>query len=280
MRHPSDAAPPLDGLVISRYETSEPDYQVTEPLFVLMAQGGKRLYFDRGVIDYGTGDCLVVAASMPLTGHFIDASPQSPALDVGLRLSASRIAALLPQLQRDVTERSHFGVSVGTHAADVQLIDAVLRMLRLLDDPVDATVLAPLIEREILWRLLRGPLGHSVAQIGLADSVLNHVSDAIAHIRHNFAAPVSIRELAQVAGMGVSTFHRHFRRLTGLSPLQFQKSLQLQKARSLLVAEGSVTEVAHSVGYSSPTQFNREYRRRFGMPPGRDIAQLRSRAIV
>lgn len=276
----ADSGTLIDGFVVSRYESSAPDYQLAEQLFVLMAHGGKRLYFDRRVIDYRAGDCLIVTASMPLSGHFIAASPESPALAIGLRLAASRVAALLPQLQPDVKERSQLGVSIGTHAADNQLLDAVVRMLRLLDDPVDAIALAPLIEQEILWRLLRGPLGQSVAQIGLADSVLRHVGDAITHLRQHFTEPLSIRELARVAGMSVSTFHRHFRRLTGQSPLQFQKGLQLQEARSLLLTEGSVTEVAHSVGYSSPTQFNREYRRQFGMPPGRDMAQLRSRATI
>lgn len=276
----ADSRTQIDGFVVSRHESSAPDYELAEPLFVLMAQGGKRLYFDRRVIDYRAGDCLAVTASMPLSGHFIDASPEHPALAIGMRLGAAQIAALRPQLHEEAEGRAPSKSSIAVHPADDQLLDAVLRLLRLLDEPVDAVVLAPLIEREILWRLLRGPLGSSIAQIGLADSVLSHIGDAISQIRENLSEPVAIRELARVAGMSVSTFHRHFHRLTGLSPLQFQKRLQLQAARSLLLAEASVTAVAHAVGYGSPTQFNREYRRQFGMPPARDIAELRSRAAT
>jgi AraC-like DNA-binding protein len=274
----AEPGPQVAGLVVSRYETSEPEHQVTEPLFVLMAQGGKRLYFDRQVIEYRAGDCLVVTASMPLSGHFINASPGNPALAVGLRLAASKIAALLPQMPESTGEGQPPEATIGTHPADNQLLDAAARMLRLLEDPADAAVLAPLIEREILWRLLRGPLGGSIMQLGLADSVLNHVGRAITKIREDLAEPAQVATLAGAAGMSLSTFHRHFRRLTGTSPLQFQKSLRLQEARSLLVTGGNVTEAARLVGYSSPTQFNREYRRQFGLPPGRDIAQLRSRA--
>ena len=142
-------------------------------------------------------------------------------------------------------------------------------MLRLLDHPTDAPVLAPLIEREILWRLLTGPHGGMVRQIGLADSGLSHVSRAIRWIRDNYAEPMRISDLAGLAGMSPSAFHRHFRDVTTMSPLQFQKRIRLQEARSLLVARaGDVARVGHLVGYDSPTQFSREYRRLFGAPPG------------
>ena len=158
-----------------------------------------------------------------------------------------------------------------------ELLDAVARMLRLLDHPTDAPVLAPLIEREILWRLLTGPQGGMVRQIGLADSGLSHVSRAIRWIRDNYAEPMRIDDLARLAGMSPSAFHRHFRAVTAMSPLQFQKRIRLQEARSLLLARpGDVAGVGHLVGYDSPSQFSREYRRLFGAPPGQDAARLRA----
>jgi transcriptional regulator GlxA family with amidase domain len=139
-------------------------------------------------------------------------------------------------------------------------------------------VLAPLVEQEILWRLLTGPYGAVVRQIGLADSGLSHVDQAIRWIRDNYAEPARIADLARLAGMSPSAFHRHFRAVTAMSPLQFQKRIRLQEARSLLVANaGDVAGVGHLVGYDSPTQFSREYRRLFGAPPGQDAARLRAR---
>jgi transcriptional regulator GlxA family with amidase domain len=150
-------------------------------------------------------------------------------------------------------------------------------MLRLLDHPADAPVLAPLIEQEILWRLVTGPHAPTIRQVGLADSGLSHVDRAIRWIRDNYAEPMRISDLARLAGMSPSAFHRHFRAVTSMSPLQFQKRIRLQQARTLLVAApGSVAAVGHLVGYDSPTQFNREYRRLFGAPPGQDAERMRT----
>ena len=169
--------------------------------------------------------------------------------------------------------------AIATGKASPELLDAAARMLRLLDHPADAAVLAPLITQEILWRLLAGPLGDTMRQIGLADSDLTHVSHAIAWIRDNYAQPMRIDDLARLSGMSASAFHRHFRAVTAVSPLQFQKRIRLQHARSLLVAHpGDIAGVGHQVGYDSPSQFNREYRRLFGAPPGQDAERLRTDA--
>jgi AraC-like DNA-binding protein len=270
----------IEGILLSRHETSEPDYQVSEPLFILMAQGGKRLYVGNEVIEYLAGDCLIVTAAVPLSGHFIAASPRCPALAVALRLRPGPVAALVSELPDPRRLRATDERGVAAYAADVRLLDAVARLLGLLDRPDDLHVLAPMVEREILWRLLTGPLGATIAQIGLADSSLAHVSLAINRLRNNFTMPISISELARTARMSPSSFHRHFRAITGLTPLQYQKHLRLQEARSLLAARTQdVASVALSVGYHSPTQFNREYRKLFGAPPGRDAAMLRSRAL-
>jgi AraC-like DNA-binding protein len=270
----------IDGLLLSRVEATEPDYSLTEPLLVVMAQGGKRLLLGEEVFEYRAGECLVVAADLPVTGHFLDVSPGVPSLAMGLMLRPAAIAPLMLEVPGGRWSRAAASPpTIATGQAAPELLDAVARMLRLLDHPADARVLAPLIEKEILWRLLTGPHAATIRQIGLADSGLSHVSRAIAWIRDNYADPVRIADLARLAGMSPSAFHRRFRAITALSPLQFCQRIRLQQARSLLVAGADdVAGVGHRVGYDSPTQFSREYRRLFGAPPGQDAARLRADA--
>jgi AraC-like DNA-binding protein len=273
-----DLRTPIDGLLLSTVDTSEPDYSLTEPLLVVMAQGGKRLLLDDRIVEYRAGQCLVVTTDLPVTGHFIDASRKTPALGMGLALRPAVIAPLLLEAPVARSSRTTTGLpAIATSEAGPDLLDAVVRLLRLLDHPADAPVLAPLVEREILWRLLTGPHGHMVRQIGLADSNLAHVNRAIRWIRENYAEPLRIADLAQLAGMSPSALHRHFRDVTAMSPLRFQKTIRLQEARELLVARpDDVAGVGHLVGYESPSQFSREYRRLFGAPPGQDAARLRA----
>lgn len=271
-----DTRTPIDGLTISSMDSSETHHSLTAPLLVIMAQGGKHLMLGDQVFEYRAGDILVVTTDLPVTGHFIDASPRVPALGMGLELRPTAIAPLLLEIPPGRWAATTEPALV-TGRADHDLLDAAARLLRLLDHPADAPVLAPLIEREILWRLLTGPHGGMVRQIGLADGGLSHVNRAIQWIRDNYAEPMRIDELARLTGMSTSAFHRHFRAVTNMSPLQFQKRIRLQEARSLLVARtGDVTGVGHLVGYDSPSQFNREYRRLFGAPPGQDAARLRA----
>ncbi|CAN5569627.1 AraC family transcriptional regulator [soil metagenome] len=273
-----DLRTPIDGLLLSRVETSAPDYSLTEPLLVVMAQGGKRLLLGQQVFEYRAGEHLIVTADLPVTGHFLDASPREPALGVGMTLRPNTIASLLLEAPVPQYSRSAAGPpAIATGAASHELLDATLRLLRLLEHPDDARVLAPLLEREILWRLLTGPHGTVIREIGLADSGLVHISRAITWIRDNYAEPMRIDHLARLAGMSASAFHRRFRAITAISPLQFQKRIRLQHARSFLMAgSGDIAAVGHLVGYDSPTQFSREYRRLFGAPPGQHAAQLRS----
>jgi AraC-like DNA-binding protein len=251
---------------------------VTHPLLVVMAEGGKRLLLGDQRIEYGPGDCLVITANLPVTGHWVDTNGTGRALGMGVVLRPAAIAELLlrapagrwPQGAPDTP-------AIATCAVEPELLDAAARMGRLLDHPADAQVLAPLITQEMLWRLLTGPLGDTMRQIGLADSDLSHISRAIAWIRDNYAEPMRIDDLARLSGMSASAFHRHFRAVTAMSPLQFQKRIRLQHARSLLVANpGDIAGVGHRVGYDSPSQFTREYRRLFGAPPGKDADRVRA----
>jgi AraC-like DNA-binding protein len=271
----------IDGLLMSKVTgPAAPDYSLTEPLLVVMAQGGKRLLLGEQVFEYRAGECLIVTANLPVTGDYLDTGPDMPTLAMGLVLRPAAVAALM--LRAPAPSRAAAGpagIAMATGPADATLLDAVSRMLRLLEHPTDAPVLAPLIEHEILWRLLTGPHGHMVRQIGLADGDLAHLSLAIGWMRNNYAEPVRIGDLARMSGMSTSAFHRHFRAVTAMSPLQFQKRIRLQQARSLLVAQrGDIAGIGHRVGYDSPSQFNREYRRAFGVPPGKDAEQLRTSA--
>jgi AraC-like DNA-binding protein len=272
-----DLRTPVDGLLVSKIDTSEPEYSLTAPLLVVMTQGGKRLLLGDQVFEYQAGHYLVVTTDLPVTGHFI-ATPRVPSLAMGLVLRPAAIAPLLLEIPAERSSRAATPErAIATGQADLDLLDAVTRLLRLLDHPADMPVLAPLIEREILWRLLTGPHGAMIRQIGMAGSALSHVNQAIQWIRDNYAEPTRIEDLARLAGMSTSAFHRHFRAVTNMSPLQFQKRIRLQEARELLIARaGDVTGVGHLVGYDSPSQFNREYRRLFGAPPGQDATRLRA----
>lgn len=161
--------------------------------------------------------------------------------------------------------------------ADEPLLDALAHLAGLLDAPQDVPILAPLYRREVLWRLLNGPQGAVVRQIGFADGNLAHITRTVQWIRDHHDDPIRIGQLAALAGMSESTFHRHFRAVTRMTPIQYQKAVRLQRARLALVSGGrDVSEVAHAVGYDSASQFSREYRRLFGAPPGRDAQRIRA----
>jgi AraC-like DNA-binding protein len=267
----------IAGLLLSKLDSAEADYSLTEPLLVVMARGGKRLLLGDRTFEYRAGDCLIVTADLPVTGQFVDVSRQSPSLAMGMVLHPAAIAPLLLEAPMGPRTTVAAGPAIATGPAGVDVLDAAVRLVRLLGSPVDAPVLAPLVEREILWRLLTGPHGAAIRQIGLADSSLALVNRTISWIRENYAEPMRIADLAGLAGMSPSAFHRHFRTVTAMSPLQFQKRIRLQQARSLLIADrADVAGVGHLVGYDSPTQFNREYRRLFGAAPGRDASRLRT----
>lgn len=262
----------IPGLLLSKVGGAEPDHSLTQPLLVVMAQGGKRLLLGDQVFEYRAGQCLIVTTDLPVTGHFLDTRPETPSLALGLTLRPTAIAPLLLDTPAGRWSRTTSATpALATGPAGPELLDALARMMRLLDHPDDARVLAPLIEREILWRLLTGPHAAMVRQIGTADSSLTHISRTIRWMRDNYSEPMRIEDLARLAGMSPSAFHRHFRAVTAMSPLQFQKRIRLQEARSLLTGRaGDVAGVGHLVGYDSPSQFNREYRRLFGVPPGHD----------
>jgi AraC-like DNA-binding protein len=218
-----------------------------------------------------------VSVDVPITSQILDARPDRPYLCLRLDLDPAAIAALMLESDMERAEREVPGPAVAISTLGPELLDAAIRLLRLLDTPRDIPVLAPLAEREILYRLLRGDQAARMSQIACAASKLQQVNRAIGWIKRNFREPFSVDVLAAEACMSSSALHQHFRTVTGMSPLQYQKQLRLQEARRLMLCQAVDAAVAgHRVGYESPSQFNREYRRLFGAPPVRDIERLRA----
>jgi AraC-like DNA-binding protein len=267
-----DDSTAIDGVLLSVAERAgEPRASSTGTVFALIAQGSKRLAIGERVYDYGPGQYLVASVDLPITGHYTEA----PALGFGLVLRPSVIAELLLESAAGPAPSG-----LGVADAAPELLDAVTRMVRLLDHPSDHAVLAPMLEREILWRLINGPLGASVRQIGMTDSSLTYIGRAVRWITEHPARAFRVEELARTCGMSVSAFHRAFHAVTALSPIQFQKQIRLQQARLHLLTGEDVGTVAFRVGYESVSQFSREYRRQHGLPPGQDAARLRATATA
>ncbi|GAF48616.1 putative AraC family transcriptional regulator [Rhodococcus wratislaviensis NBRC 100605] len=271
----------IEGFTVFSTEcVTEPLGTVTEPVFALIAQGAKRSALGDRIFDYHAGQYLVVTVDLPLTSQITHATPTEPFLAFGLPLEPALIAQLLMEAG-PVGARPHDGPAIATSDADDKLLDAVVRLLCLLDDPRDIPVLARDVRREIHWRLLNGPQAALVRQIGLADSRLTLVAHAIEWIKTHYDQVIRIDDLASGVGVSVSSLNRHFRAATAMSPLQYQKQLRLQKARiQLIAAPGDVAAIGHTVGYDSPSQFSREYRRMFGAPPGQDAARLQTVASI
>jgi AraC-like DNA-binding protein len=279
-----DMTTAVDGVLVSKVERPSAPYpSMTGTVLALVAQGAKRLALGDRVYDYRAGQYLVASVDLPVTGHFVDVAPEHPALGFGLVLRSSAVAELLLRAGPTDLPPAPGGAPSGIAVSDApdELVDAAVRMLRLLDQPRDAAVLAPLIEREIVWRLLSGDQGATVRQLGLADSSLAHVARAVRWIRDHYAESFRVEDAARVSGMSVSAFYRNFQAVTAMSPIQFQKQIRLQQARLLLATHvHDVTGVSHRVGYDSPSQFSREYRRQFGAPPSRDALRLRETAFA
>jgi AraC-like DNA-binding protein len=274
----------LTGVSVLRSPTTtEPLGDVTEPTVAVIAQGAKETALNGHTFAYGPGQFVITSLELPVAGHIVQASAEEPFLAFVLKLHPERIAALLLETAPPATllpagvEATPAGIAVSE--ASPALLDAICRLLTLLDTPTDAAALAGGVEREVLWRLVTGPQGATVRQVGLADSRLSHLGRAIRWIRGNYEQTLRVEELAELANMSASSFHRHFRAVTSMTPIQFQKQMRMHEARARLFAEpGDVAGVGYSVGYDSPSQFSREYRRMFGVPPSRDVSVLREAA--
>jgi AraC-like DNA-binding protein len=252
---------------------------IYEPSLLVVVQGSKQALLAGRSFRYDPLHCLLVTVTMPIVGQIIEASTDRPYLCIRLNLHLPDIAALVLDadagpLQEQARPPRGLRVSRVTDA----LLDAVLRLMHLLDTPLDMPVLAPLVLREIHYRVLSGDLGAGLRHLVVAQSHGQRIARAIDLLKRRYAEPVSIEEVADAAHMSPSSLHQHFKSVTALSPLQFQKQLRLHQARRLMLTEGlDAASAGHRVGYESPSQFSREYRRLFGAPPRAEVAGLRRR---
>ena len=263
------AVRPMHGLVLFRQDSpSRLDVSLYEPVLCLILQGRKQVSIGEQTLSFGPGECLLVSHDLPVRSKITKA----PYLALVLQVDVTTIRKLYDEVAESTLE-SESARAAEAHRADSGLIDALHRYLALADSPADAKVLGPLVSKEIHYRLLMAPFGGMLRSLIRHDSDASAIARAIGHIRGDVRAPIAIPELARRVGMSVSAFHKHFKAITATTPLQYQKELRLLEARRLLRIGGtSVTTTAFDVGYESPSQFSREYARKFGVPPSQDVA--------
>jgi len=244
--------------------------EIYRPVVSLILQGEKQLLIGNEVLTYRAGHTFTVAFDLPVLGKISKASSDQPYLAIRLAIDPVIVSDLvlnMPDLAGK-PDRKGFGVNAAEH----ELLDAWSRTLRLIKRPDEVRIMAPLLEREIVFRLLRGPQGAVLKQVATADSMMSQIRNALASIGKNYAGTLRVEDVARSVGMSSSAFHRRFKAATGMAPLQYQKTLRLYEARRLILTEPtSASSAAFSVGYQSVSQFSREYRRMFGTPPMREI---------
>ncbi len=272
-------ASPIDGLTLFRSDQPRPPVNTLyRPTLCVVAQGRKRVLLGERILEYNASNYLIVTVDVPVQGCIVEASPERPLLSLSLDLDPGRLAGMLLALPPapPAPEKPALAVS----AMDESLAEPLLRLLKLLDHPADAAVLAPLIEQEIYYRLLQGEQGALLRHVATAGSHLARIGLATSWIRSHFAEPISIDQLAARARMSPTSFHRHFKAVTTMSPLQYRTQIRLQEARRLMLTDGKdAGAIGYDVGYDSASQFNREYRRLFGRPPAADAALLRGQGF-
>jgi len=268
----------VPGLLLFRASaTSNHNTGVYEPALCVVAQGAKEVLLAGEVYRYDPAHSLLVSVDLPVASRVVDASPGRPCLVVRVSIDSAMVGELLAEGAAEPSGPPCRGI--GASPVDPRLLDAVTRFVALLDHPRDIGPLAPLVLREITYRVLNGPQGARLRQIASARAPAHRIARAIRWLNDHFAERLRIESLAKRVGMSPSAFHLHFKGVTALSPLQYQKRLRLQEARRLMLGEGlDAGEAAFRVGYESPSQFGREYRRMFGAPPRRDVAALKVEA--
>lgn len=251
------------------------------PSVCLIVQGRKRVMLGEDAFIYDPQNYLITSVHLPTVVQVLEASPEKPYLGLTLEIDTRDVSQLMAEGNLPAPRPQHSVRGMATGRIGEQLLEAFGRLIELLDNEEDIPVLAPVIQREITYRLLVGDQGARLRQMAMAGTQSNQVARAIDWLRQNYAKPLRVDHLAETAGMSTSTFHHHFRSVTALSPLQYQKRLRLQEARRLMLTEEKdAGEAAFMVGYDSPSQFSREYSRQFGQPPLRDINQLRQQSMT
>ncbi|MEZ4727110.1 MAG: AraC family transcriptional regulator [Caldilineaceae bacterium] len=270
---------PLEGLFFNRISTAMGLHGVSEPAFCVVAQGSKAVFVGDERYLYDPAHYLLFTAELPYMSQVVEGSPQRPYLSLRLNLDPMVVSAVMVEAAH-VPPRSQANVrATNVSSLDASLLDAVVRLVRLVDTPADAPVLAPLITREIVYRLLIGNQGERLRYITAQRGHTHRIALAIQRFHEAFDQPLRIEEIAQELGMSTSSFHQHFKAVTAMTPLQFQKQLQLQEARRLMLgADLDAATAGFRVGYKDAAHFSREYKRLFGLPPMRDVERLREAA--
>lgn len=256
---------------------------VYQPCVCVVAQGRKRAFLGRETYAYDALNYLVLSVPLPVEGEILEASPEKPFLALRLALDAADLSELLLELGEHGAGASRGRACRGIFVSKLgdDLLAAVVRLLGALEDPGDRRVLAPLARREILYRLLVGEQGHLLRSFALGESRSHRVARVVRYLQENYDRTLDIATMADVAHMSTSTLHHTFKEVTSVSPLQYLKRIRLHKARLLMVHDGvGAGEAAHRVGYGSPSQFSREFKRLFGAPPAREVERLRASGLV
>ena len=248
-----------------------------EPTLIVFLQGAKRITLGSETILCDGTTYLLTSIDVPVVSQIVEATPEQPELGIVLRINMGLVREILSQQEILFREPPSGATGMAVARSTVELLDACLRLEALVDRPQEISYLSGLVQREILYRVLCGPLGSHLRSIASHGEQGNRTAKAIGWLRTNFTKPLRVEQLAEMANMGVSTFHHHFRQVTSMSPLQYQKHLRLHSARERMLAEGmDAATAAFEVGYESPSQFSREYARFFGLPPARDVRSLRA----
>jgi AraC-like DNA-binding protein len=260
---------------------TEPISRVNEPSFCIIFQGEKEVWLGEECFRYGPGNYIVASVDLPITGQVIKASSDFPYLALKLEFTSSEILEVLNDTDIQSGQRKNANRAIFISEVEPSLLDAVIRLACLLDNPRHIPILGPLFKKEILYWILQGSHGEALKQMALEGSNAIRIRNVIEHIINNYEKSFRIEEIAEIANMSVASLHRHFKEVTAMSPIQFQKQLRLQEARRLLLAESSdVADVAFRVGYESQSQFSREYSRMFGCPPREDINRMREKSFT
>ena len=268
-------------MLVRRTSPSAPCSGTYTPSVIVVAQGSKRVDLGRTTFVYDQSRFLLTSIDLPIVSQVVEASEAKPLLAMAIKLEMPMVRELLSQEEVRVRDAVSDSPAMVTGEVTAELLSACCRLVDLLATPQDIPYLSPLIQREIIYRLLRGREGARLRGIATSGDQSHRTARAISWIRDNYAKPVRVDDLAEIAGMGVSTLHHHFRVLTHMSPLQYQKQLRLQAARARMLIDClDASTVAFEVGYESVSQFNREYSRFFGQPPMRDIKTLREGKVV
>jgi AraC-like DNA-binding protein len=272
----------IEGLRLHRCSApTAPLHTAYRPSYTLVLQGTKSLVLGGESYRYGVGQYLLTSVELPVASWVVEASGDMPYFCLCLDLRMDRLHDLLGRTRVEQEAASSEGIrGLAINHASPELVDATTRLVRLLDTPDDIPAMAPLIEQEILYRLLRGPDGSRLVQMAMQESHAHRIASAVNWLRVNYHRPLRVEELCEQVGMSPSSFHHHFKAVTALTPGQFQKKLRLHEARRLMLVDGlDAGEAGYRVGYQSPSQFSREYARLYGMSPARDAGVARAAAI-